>query len=151
MIGKQLLALIEQNGVTVTQDITFQTLSNHVKDECARAFLFENDGYADECIPLGSLENKDECPVRMFYERPGLYIYTCFQVLASTPADVLNTESILKNGFSAEQMANLLMYAPGGFFVSVKGCARTYLADTIDGIMREAINDYLDKGEQKWH
>ena len=33
MIGKQLLALIEHNGVTVTPDITFQALPDQIQDK----------------------------------------------------------------------------------------------------------------------
>ena len=54
MIGKQLLALIEHNGVTVTPDITFQALPDQIQDKLVEVVVKTVARFADECIPINS-------------------------------------------------------------------------------------------------
>jgi len=150
MIGKQLLALIEHNGVTVTPDITFQALPDPLQDKLVEVVVKNCSELADECIPINSssLESK---PALTFYGCQGAYVAASFSCVEQMDVDCMDTESLLAIGMDGEAAFELIGADPGAFFIKVKSAARTYLADTIDGIMRDAINDYLDKGEQKWH
>ena len=139
MLGKQLLALIEHNGVTLTPDITFQSLPDTLQDKLVEVVVKNCSELADECIPINSSS---------LASKPALTFYDCVDQM---DCDCMDTESLLAIGMDGTAAFELIGADPGAFFIKVKSAARTYLADTIDGIMRDAINDYLDKGEHKWH
>jgi hypothetical protein len=150
MIGKHFLALIEHSGVTVTPDITFQALPDRLQDRLVEVVVKNSSALADECIPINSSSDTSK-PALTFYDVPGAYVAAAFECVDQIGIDCMDTEALLTIGVDGKAAFELIGADPGAFFMKVKSAARVYLADTIDGIMRDAINDYLDKGEQQWH